>query len=340
MSLQSYGGATRLTNIEIEGQKRSEGFLSFLAEEQRKQAEKDARLMAPVTEALRALRAEQHAVWARPVADLKKLPQSWFADKTPDLGLPRIPQDVIDSFATDKRAAEDMTARIKSETGNFLNNLPARTGWVLSKDAQQRLQLFVQSQVIFQDAAVNQTSLGEMLSWLLDGECFGDSAGYDSALCTVTELEAEPQPELMDDVLRTVDINTQDGSRRLKRATDLEWMRGYAQVIHEFYNYLQDVYGISLRDEDAKFLFGPAGLFEQRGWCICATHLNAARRHAANTGRFVDSEGNPALTVQEVLDSRLAKGELDRPAYVRECMRFQRMNKLDRPVREVKGLYL
>jgi hypothetical protein len=336
-NLEVANGATRVSNIEIGGQRRTQGFIDFLKSEQAAEKAREAQLLAPVLEENRKLAAAQKETWRKPLAELDTFGQRRLETSTPNLGLPTIDAAIFDD--PDKSTEAGQAAR--ETIAEFLKSMTSKSGWVLSQSAQAKLKRFVLAQTVVHTTAVTEHALWASLEWLVEGGCFADGEyGYDPALITVTQSEAEQTPQTMNDVLTSMDINSSEGAAALRKATDREWMQSLSPLVEQFWDFLRDTYAIVPQDSDAKYLFGRGGLFEQRGWAITPENLNSARRYMANSGHWVDAQGFAALSVQEVLDSRLAKSEIDRPTYLRECLRFERMGKLNRPVREAKGLFL
>lgn len=326
-----------LSTVEIDGQRYSK---KFIQDVQAAEDAKNARAMKPVQDSLRQIHAEYRRMWAAPIDILQKASSGWVESATPNLGLPTISEETYDSYTGDpQRATEDARAMLR-DIATLIAELPPRTGYVLGQNGAKRFRMFVLAQTKFQSAAVNLEMMLTCFRYLLDGNCFPESEyGYDEDL-RVTEPQSESTPQSMDAVLSTMDINSREGDAALRKATEREWRYSHFPLVGEFWAFLKSTYLINPPDSDINYLLAPGGLFERRGWAITVDNLNAARRHMANSGRWVDAEGNPAITVQEVLDAKLNKNEIDYPTFVRECTRFDRMGKLNGPVREAKGFFL
>lgn len=100
-NLQIDGGATRLTNVVVGNQRRTEGFLKFLESEQAAEDGKNATAMRPIQDTLRAIVAEERAFWGKPLAELKQLGQANFEALTPDLNFPTMAEEIARDLRRD-----------------------------------------------------------------------------------------------------------------------------------------------------------------------------------------------------------------------------------------------
>jgi hypothetical protein len=325
-------GETRLTNVEIGGQKRTAGFIQFLAEEQARQDAQAAKLLEPAQQALRTAMQEMRQVWRGMTPE--RLAKAWkdseFMESiTPDLGLPENSEDHWAQYDNNPEKAQADVRVVNQRIAEFIKSLPQHTGVVLSRNDQTKLTKFIFAEMVKRNAAFSEAMCGACYNWLWEGECFNDF-GLDESLITVVEPQQE-KTLTVDDVLRTVDTTTKDGSALLKKVVDQQWAKELDPLVSAWFEHLAQDYSITVSRDVAQYLFGPAGWFSTRGLAINAENLNAARRHLTARGVF------DALTAQEQLDLRLQRNEIGRPEYMFLCNRCLSAGVLNRPVKEARA---
>jgi hypothetical protein len=330
---QAAFGETRLTNTEIGGQRRTEGFIKFLAEEQQRQNERAAQLLEPARQALRAAMQEMRQVWRGMTPE--RLAKAWkdsdyMLSITPDLGLAENPDEHWTQYDNNPEKAQADVQVVKQCIADFIKSIPQHTGVVLSRNDQTKLTKLIFAEMVTRNAAFSEAMCGACYNWLWEGECFNDF-GFDESLITITEPQQEKMPLTVDDVLRTVDTTTKDGSALLKKVVDQQWAKELDPLVSAWFEHLAQDYSITVSRDVAQYLFGPAGWFSTRGLAINAENLNAARRHLTARGVF------DALTTQEQLDLRLQRNEIGRPEYMFLCNRCLSAGVLNRPVKEARA---
>jgi hypothetical protein len=214
---------------------------------------------------------------------------------------------------------------------DFLAELE-KEGVTLTLAAKQRSGKYIESQNKHLGAAVTVANLRRAYERLKSLGVFADGEVTDSR--PVEPVEAKTGPTL-GELYAKADSSPQ-ADRELRKVVDYLWAQEHAPLVEEFYSFVTSTYGVPLTDDDATYLFGPTGLFVQKGWPINAEKLNAARRHMSNIGRWVDAQGNPAISVEEYFSAKLSRGEMDYPEYMRECQKFSRLNLWASPLREAK----
>jgi hypothetical protein len=306
-------------------------FAARLEREERERRERPIREAASeLTNTLRQYHQDVAAAWRQPIAKLEKFDRNYAESLFVDLGLERQDPDA-DPTAT--------AQSVKDEFKKFVEGLPSR-GYVIDREGSWRLQSFIQTQLVFGSAKIDQPALQTIFDWMVTHQVFSETElRYVPELIPPVEVERSKKQrhKSVDEILATTDTSTRDGNSKLKKAVDYEWAQAYAPMIEEFYSFLQTVYGVVLKDEDADYLFHPdRGIFAKFGWQINAEKLNAARRHCANLGKFVDAQGHPAITTEEYFDAKLSRGDMDYATYNREAARFSRLNLWASPLREAK----
>jgi hypothetical protein len=214
---------------------------------------------------------------------------------------------------------------------NFLAEL-AQAGVTLTESGKQRLALYCQSQWKHLGAAVTIGNLRRAFERLKALGVF--APGEVTEPRPVEPVETKTGPTL-GELYAKADSSPQ-ADRELRKVVDYLWAQEHAPLVEEFYSFVTSTYGVPLKNDDATYLFGPTGLFAQKGWPINAEKLNAARRHMSNIGRWVDAQGNPAISVEEYFSAKLSRREMEYPDFMRECQKFSRLNLWTRPLREAK----
>jgi hypothetical protein len=213
----------------------------------------------------------------------------------------------------------------------FLKELEQQ-GVTVTLAFKQRTGKYIESQNKHLGAAINLSNLRRTYLRLKELGCFGSGEVIEPR---PVQVETQPEKTLtVEDVLRTVDTTTKDGSALLKKVVDQQWAKELDPLVSGWFEQLSRDYSIIVSRDVAQYLFGPAGWFSTRGLAINAENLNAARRHLTARGVW------DARTTQEQLDLRLQRNEIGRPEYMFLCNRCLSAGVLNRPVKEAtaKGL--
>jgi hypothetical protein len=291
-------GRIQPTSIEVAKPETLRELAIRLEREERERREAPIRAAEQqLTETVRAMHDDLRKAWSQPLSTLKKFDRGYAESMYVPLGLPQ----------QDSNADPTATAQsVKAEFKRFIDGLPAR-GYVIDVDGSWRFQAFIQTQIVFGDAAVTQASLQTMFDYLVCGQCFAATElRYVPEL--VPPVEAEPSPEprplTLEDVLQQGTDGSRDSDKRLRDAAEFDWLNEHRPMVDAFLNHLQTVWGFTPTDEQWKYIFGRQGLFVQKNWSHGdARNYDSARKFCARTGIFPSS----MLTAGEVVEAEYAR---------------------------------
>jgi hypothetical protein len=289
-------GRIQPTNIDVAKPETLRELAVRLEREDRERREAPIRAAEnQLTVTLRQMTDEYRKVWSMPVDKLRRADRDYLDASTPDLGLPTADYDTMDaeSGAVAAQAA-------KRTLDEFLATLPQR-GVTLTDEGLSRFRLFASALTVFRNAAVTVEMLQTALAWLY--ECLGDELHHSPT--TVAVPVQEPRPLTLDDVLRQGTDGSRDSDKRLRDATEFDWLNEHRPMVDSFLNHLKTVWLFTPSDESWRFVFGQhTGLFTKMNWSHGdARNYDSARKFMVKSGRWPSS----MLTAGEVVEAEYAR---------------------------------
>jgi len=290
-------GRVPVTNIEVAKPETLRELAIRLEREERERQEAPVRAAEnQLAVTLRQMTDEYRKVWSMPVDKLRRADRDFLEASTPDLGLAQADYDAMDaeSGAVAAQAA-------KRTLDEFLATLPQR-GVTLTDEGLSRFRLFASALTVFRNAAVTVEMLQTALTWL--EACLGNEIHH--APTTIAEPEqVERQPLTLNDVLQQGTDGSRDSDRRLRDATEFDWLNEHRPMVDAYLSHLHTVWSFIPTDESWRFIFGKHdSLFTRMNWSYGdARNYDSARKFMVKCGRWPSS----MLTAGEVVEAEYAR---------------------------------
>src|ERR1700733_5383610 len=250
-------GRVPVTSVDVAKPETAQQFRERLAKEE------EARINAPIkaaerqlTETLRQMTEELAQTWRLPLDKLQRFDRNYADALYVELSLPKENPDAD---------PEVVSQSVKAEFKAFIENLPSR-GWVFNNSV--RFQTFIQTQIIFGDAKVDQSSLQKMFDWLVQGQCFTETELRYIPELVPPEPQSQTEPTRMSlkDALLVAD-GSRESEALLRTAATNDFIFGEAKpMIDQFIEFLYREYDyIPTEQQRLELFLPPNGYFHVHG---------------------------------------------------------------------------